>query len=68
MNNEYPYAYAKGVYEGALTSLHYKSNIPGVVVKDWDKFREFLLEERLRIEKSVEEFRNITNRVNNLYK
>ena len=67
MNNEYPYAYAKGVYEGTLTSLHCRGNIPGVVVKDWDKFRGFLLEERLRIEKSIEEFRNITDRVNNLY-
>ena len=68
MNNEYPYAYAKGVYEGALTSLHYRSRIPGIEIKDWELFKGFLLEERLRIEKSVEEFRNITNRVDNLYK
>lgn len=53
----YPYPYAKGYYEGLFTGICYHFNIPGVVIKDRDKFIQFIKSEQVRANAAIEIYR-----------
>ena len=60
MNNtysEYPYAYASGVFKGSLSSLSFAYQIPGVEIKDYKKFEEYLNQRVSECEATIEKFR-----------
>lgn len=60
MNNtysEYPYAYASGVFKGSLSGLRFVYQIPGVEIKDYKKFEEYINQRISECEATIERFR-----------
>ena len=53
----YPFAYAKGYYEGLFTGLVYHYKIPGVEIKDKDLFEKFIKSEHQRASAAIENYR-----------
>ena len=62
MNKDTNYAYAAGVYQGFIKSLHYNAyNIPGMEVTDLVKFEKFIKNELERLGKDIQEYSQLTN-------
>jgi len=55
---DYPYAYASGIFKGSLSGLRFVYQIPGVEIKDYKKFEEYINQRVSECETDIERFRN----------
>jgi len=52
------YAYASGIFKGSLSGLRFVYQIPGVEIKDYKKFEEYINQRVSECETDIERFRN----------